>query len=319
VKKTVTLIVKLTITLALLYFAVSRINFDIVAQRLEHVVAGWLIAAILVMVAQAFLAALRWQIILRRCGALIPFSHAVRYTFISLFFSQVLPSTIGGDAARIWLTARDGVGWSKAISSVIIDRAAGVFFLALIVVVCLPESFAVIHDPLARSGLLSLGLLGVTAPVLFIGFGCREWTVLHRIPLARQINAAANAAYGIFITPHSSLAVGSLSLIIQLLTIVASWLAARSIAAPFDFLTAVLLIPPVLLMATVPISIAGWGVRESAMMMAFSYSGLLPADGLLVSALLGFTTFAVGLIGGSVWALRDRGKEPAITEEPGTP
>jgi hypothetical protein len=31
------------------------------------------------------------------------------------------------------------------------------------------------------------------------------------------------------------------------------------------------------------------------------------------------TTFAVGLIGGSAWALRDRGKEPAITEQPGTP
>lgn len=319
VRKTVTLIVKLIITLALLYFAVSRINFNTVAQRLEHVAAGWVIAAILVMVMQTFIAAMRWQVILRRCGGVIPFGHAIRYTFIALFFSQVLPSTIGGDAARIWLTARDGVGWSKAISSGIIDRVAGVLFLALIVVVCIPESFVVIRDPLARSGLLGLGLVGVTAPTLFIGFGCRQWTVLHRIPLARQINAAANAAYGIFTAPLSSLTVGSLSLIVLFLTILASWLAARSIAAPFNFLTAVLLIPPVLLMATIPISIAGWGVRESAMMIAFSYSGLLPADGLLVSTLLGLTTFAVGLIGGSAWALRDRGKEPAITEQPGTP
>ena len=41
-----------------------------------------------------------------------------------------------------------------------------------------------------------------------------------------------------------------------------------------------LLVLPVILVATIPISIAGWGVRESAMMVAFSYAGLAETDGL---------------------------------------
>ena len=71
--------------------------------------------------------------------------------------------------------------------------------------------------------------------------------------------------------------------------------------ASVDFLQALFLVLPVILIATIPISIAGWGVRESAMVLAFSYAGLTASDGLIVSILFGFTTLAVGAIGGIVW------------------
>jgi hypothetical protein len=53
--------------------------------------------------------------------------------------------------------------------------------------------------------------------------------------------------------------------------------------------------------ATIPVSIAGWGVRESAMILAFTYAGLSQNDGLIVSILYGITTLATGAIGGVVW------------------
>jgi hypothetical protein len=52
---------------------------------------------------------------------------------------------------------------------------------------------------------------------------------------------------------------------------------------------------------TIPVSIAGWGVRESMMVLAFSYAGLVEADGLAVSILFGVVNLAVGSIGGIVW------------------
>jgi hypothetical protein len=57
----------------------------------------------------------------------------------------------------------------------------------------------------------------------------------------------------------------------------------------------------VLLVATVPISIAGWGVRESSMVVAFGYAGLAQSDGLTLSILFGLVSFAVGAIGGVIW------------------
>ena len=52
-----------------------------------------------------------------------------------------------------------------------------------------------------------------------------------------------------------------------------------------------------------PISIAGWGVREATMMVAFGYAGLARADGTVVSILFGTVYFIVGAIGGIVWVL----------------
>jgi hypothetical protein len=59
--------------------------------------------------------------------------------------------------------------------------------------------------------------------------------------------------------------------------------------------------PPVLLIATVPISIAGWGVRESSMIAAFAYAGLAESDGLTLSILFGAASFIIGIVGGIVW------------------
>jgi hypothetical protein len=58
--------------------------------------------------------------------------------------------------------------------------------------------------------------------------------------------------------------------------------------------------PPVLLVGTLPLSIAGWGVRESIFMFAFAYAGLAQNDGLVISILFGAASFIVGLAGGIV-------------------
>ena len=50
-----------------------------------------------------------------------------------------------------------------------------------------------------------------------------------------------------------------------------------------------------------PVSIAGWGVRESSMIMAFAYAGLSQSDGLIVSILFGAASFVVGVVGGIIW------------------
>ena len=76
-------------------------------------------------------------------------------------------------------------------------------------------------------------------------------------------------------------------------------MAARS---SVDFVYLLFLFLPVILVASLPISIAGWGVRETAMVLAFSYAGLAESDGLIVSILYGAATLAVGVIGGIVWA-----------------
>jgi hypothetical protein len=49
------------------------------------------------------------------------------------------------------------------------------------------------------------------------------------------------------------------------------------------------------------ILIAGWGVRETTMGLAFGYAGLATSEGVNVSLLFGATYFIVGALGGLVW------------------
>src|SRR5439155_5303173 len=94
-----------------------------------------------------------------------------------------------------------------------------------------------------------------------------------------------------------------LSLFVHVLAVVVAWCVVRSIAAPVLFGQVFQLIPPVMLITMLPVSIAGWGVREATMGLAFGYAGLLTNEGVNVSLLFGAVYFIVGAVGGLVWIL----------------
>jgi uncharacterized membrane protein YwzB len=94
-----------------------------------------------------------------------------------------------------------------------------------------------------------------------------------------------------------------LSVLVHVLAVVIAWCVVQSIAAPVLFGQIFQLVPPVMLITMLPISIAGWGVREATMGLAFGYAGLMPNEGVNISLLLGAVSFIVGAVGGLVWIL----------------
>jgi glycosyltransferase 2 family protein len=293
----------------LLYFAFAQVNFNFIGQRLDRIDYRWLAAAVFIFIAQTMVGALRWHKIVGRCEGpeKSPFTvpNAIRYNFIAAFFNQTLPSTIGGDAVRIWLLGRDQGGWRPAAYSVLIDRFIGVLVLALLVILCMPWSFALIGDIAGRIALLIVGFGSVAACLAFIALGFIRWPWLERWRLTRELVAAASTARAVF-SSQSSGPIIAYSLLNHFMSVTAAWCLAKSLAAPLEWSQALLLILPVLLIATIPLSIAGWGTRETAMVLAFGYAGLPEGDGLVVSILMGIAMFAVGLAGGALWIL-DRG------------
>ena len=69
------------------------------------------------------------------------------------------------------------------------------------------------------------------------------------------------------------------------------------------------LFPPVLLVTALPISIAGWGVREGAMMVAFGFIGVAPESALVLSVLFGLVVIVASLPGGLIWVLTGASRE----------
>ena len=101
------------------------------------------------------------------------------------------------------------------------------------------------------------------------------------------------------------------------------FLLAQSLAIDVTWLDCMVLMPPVILVTTLPISIAGWGVREGAMTVAFSLVGVSQGGAVVLSRSMGLLAIVIMAPAGLVWLLgRRRGgavtaaeAEAAVEEE----
>ncbi|MGM4872069.1 lysylphosphatidylglycerol synthase transmembrane domain-containing protein [Bradyrhizobium sp. 956_D2_N1_5] len=294
---------KILISVALLYLALRKVDLTELLSRFTATSLFWIAMAIAVTFLQIFIGVLRWREISAECGAPLELARAMRYNVIGAFFNQTLPSAIGGDAVRLWLVARAGAGWRAATYSIFVDRAIGLVALAIVVVASLPWSYELITDPHGRSALLLVDFAALAGGVGFLIFGALKWSWLKTWWATHHIHACAVIANRVIFNAKRGPIVAILSLLVHVLAVVIAWCVVQSIAAPVSFGQTFLLIPPIMLITLMPISIAGWGVREATMGLAFGFAGLSANEGVNVSLLFGAVLFIVGAIGGLVWIL----------------
>jgi glycosyltransferase 2 family protein len=305
---------KILVSAALLYLTLRKVDFHELASRFNVASLGWIGLAIAATLLQLFLGVLRWREVSAECGAPLALTQATRYNLIGAFFNQTLPSSIGGDAVRLWLVARAGAGWRAATYSIFVDRAIGLIALAIVIVASLPWSYRLISDPSGRTALLFVDFAALAGGLGFLALGRLHWPWLKRWWATHHIHACSVIANRVIFGRQHGPKVASLSILVHVLTVVIAWCVVRSIAAPVLFGQIFQLVPPVMLITMMPISIAGWGVREATMGLAFGYAGLMVNEGVNISLLYGAVSFIVGAIGGLVWILSaekaERGTAP---------
>jgi uncharacterized membrane protein YbhN (UPF0104 family) len=292
---------KIVISAALLYLALRKVNLAELASRIDVASLGWIGLAIAVTFLQIFVGAWRWREVSAECDAPLTIQQATRFNVIGTFFNQTLPSSIGGDAVRLWLVARGGAGWRAATYSIFVDRAIGLIALAIVIVASLPWSYHLIRDPAGRSALLLIDFAALAAGLGFLVLGRLPWPWLKRWWGTHHLYACSVIANRVLFSRKRGPTIAVLSLLVHVLAVVIAWCVVQSIAAPVTFSQTFQLIPPVMLITMLPISIAGWGVREATMGLAFGYAGLMAHEGVNVSLLFGAVSFIVGAIGGLVW------------------
>src|SRR5215475_7530471 len=296
--------IKILVSAALLYLALRKVNLVDLAARINNLASvGWIALAILTTLLQIFVGVLRWREISDECGAPLVVGQALRFNMIGAFFNQTLPSSIGGDAVRLWLVARGGAGWRAATYSIFVDRAIGLIALAVLIVASLPWSYALIGDAQGRTALLLVDFAALAGGMGFLLLGKLPWPWLKRWWATHHLHACSVIADRLLFSSKHGPKIAMLSLSVHVLTAVIAWCVVQSIAAPIGFGQIFLLVPPVMLITMLPISIAGWGVREATMGLAFGYAGLMPSEGVNISLLFGAVSFIVGAFGGLVWIL----------------
>ncbi|MFO7260842.1 MAG: lysylphosphatidylglycerol synthase transmembrane domain-containing protein [bacterium] len=252
----------------------------------------------------------RWRILLRtqRVEASLP--ALLRSYMVAIFFNNLLPSTIGGDAVRVYDSWRLGCGKAEAVVVIFMDRFMGL--LSLVLFACaglalLPE--LPVAAPLAQTAAF-LGMGGI-AVMLWLMFspasrpasGPRRPSVAfpriqHALNRVREAVASFRGKRGAL---GQALA---LSLLLQVNVVVSYYLLARSIGLSVPFLDYFLIIPAALLVLMAPVSINGIGLREGAFVFFLGLYGVGKAEAVAFAWVAYAVLLVQGLLGGIIYAFR---------------
>ena len=297
---------KIAVTIGLVVLLLARIELGAVADRLQALSVYWAAAALAVMFVQLGFAAWRWALIAETLRAPLDAGAIIRLSAIGQFFNQTLPSAIGGDAVRAWMAGRYRPPMARAVSAVVVDRVVALMILLLLIAVTLPLFFWRIADGAARLGVLLVAVSGVFGSIVLWRFGDSLARRLSQKRWASFIGGLLQDLRAALFLGRSSVCVVALSFAVHVMVVGVVYLSASGLGLAIGPLDCLILVPPIVLLTMLPISLAGWGVREGAMVVGFGLVGVLAADAFALSVAFGLLNAATGLPGGLLWLIGDR-------------
>ena len=256
----------------------------------------------LIFVALALNAA-RWILIARGLGAPLTAIDGIVLVLVGHFFNLMLPTSVGGDIVRVWGARKAGLRLKDAVTSVFFDRICGMITLAVLSIV----GIAFLTSRLDSRILIGLAAMLVTGGV----FGILILFNRHRVPLAwRQgtvwsaLAKLVDSAIELLSRPLVAAGAIALSFLLQGSMLYLTFVLARAFGAELTLFDALTVVPAVLLLANLPISIGGWGIREASLAGGFAFLGLPIDVAIATSILIGLLNLLAGLPGAVLFVLR---------------
>jgi glycosyltransferase 2 family protein len=145
-----------------------------IGQLLQGPIAfEWLAVALLLLVSAAALQIYRWYLLVRALDLPFAVRDAYRLSLVGIFFNTFIPGSIGGDLVKALFIARaHPERKTRAVASVIADRALGLFGLILFVAVLGSVAWAAGDERILANPDLQriVKVMAVVAVVSVIGF-----------------------------------------------------------------------------------------------------------------------------------------------------
>lgn len=295
------ILVKFAFSITLMAFILSRISLNTLADLATNVDAWPLLAACVLLLSQYPLAGWRWKIVLESCGTDAAVARLQALVWIGQFVNQVMPTFMVGDAVRAWYLHREGISGRASVSSLVIDRVAGMVGLLVLIVIM----GTVIVDKIGGAPawtILGLAVGGTIAAAA----GCLICRIVARLRLLAKWPPVEYLVEHIW-TVAADWRKLSLIMILacgtNLIAGLAAYLLAIALHIELALGDALALFPVALFATLLPISIAGWGVRESTLVLLLGWVGISAEQAFAFSVGYGFITVVEAVPGGLIWML----------------
>lgn len=290
-------------------FLLSRI--DLSRARAILAAASWI--AILAAVGWQAIAkvvwAARWREILRASGVTRSLPDLLALVMIGLFFNNFLPTAVGGDVVRGYYTSRrEGeqvAGWS----AVVVERVLGLGTLAVVAGSAAAVALTSGSTTIARGALAAVA--AVCACVTAASFAVFTWRGWRRWSLARslagrfpRIWSGVESAVDLFHRPGVRWPrILALSLALQVIAVLFHVAAARAVGIAVPAGLFFLIVPASVVVAMIPVSLNGLGLREATLTGLLVDSGVSVDRAATFALLATFVSYAFSALGGVVYPL----------------
>ncbi|MBX9805424.1 MAG: flippase-like domain-containing protein [Alphaproteobacteria bacterium] len=303
------ILLKIFVSGGLIFWLMKKIDLSKVWEVIQNLHPGILGAVLVLIWATHVAIAKRWQLIVRLGNVEAPLINLTEATFIGAFFNQFLPSSVGGDFFRILAVRRYGATLNNAVTSVFMDRLFGFIALGILCLLVIPaEGQVLLNSDLKWPFVLTIFLLtGVFAGGLFLLFIPKSW---HTFVLIRPLHSVIEMTQKAL--SHKALLISILmsSILASILLIAGLQVLMMAFDIQLTLQQGAAILPVVMLLTSLPISFAGWGLREGAIIVALGIYGVPQETALALSLVYGVLHLVSGLPGLILWLLEKRRLKP---------
>jgi len=289
-------------------YVVWKIDVGRTVEILGDTHLGYFLLALTITVSTTWPMALRWKWLLDAKGIHDRLSWLTRAYFVSYAAGQVLPTAVGGDAARIYETAKRHPGNTGTIAgSVVLERAIGGAATLLLAAIGLAlaigeydvdvylwiEGVFVVATVVAGFVIFSRSLrsrLGRFRPLL------------ARLRIEKPVGALYRGMHGYRDHVRALLAVFVLTIAIQVVRIIAIWLCGEAVGVDLSPRPYFVLGPLLFLVMLVPFTINGLAVREAFFVSFMTRLDVSPDAAAATGFLFFATTIGLALPGAAIVA-----------------
>lgn len=302
---------KLVVSTVLVVWILRGADLSLILETMASANKPLLIVAFSLFFVGYLVTASRWRLLLKAQAIDTRLGYLVQSFMVAMFFNNFLPSTIGGDAVRVYDSWRLGKSKSRALTVIFVDRLLGL--LALILLALAGSFFA--HRLTDRVPGLTLWIIAAAGAALLLSYliffppgRIAEWTGIGRLPLpgtVRRMVGKLGDALELFRGRDDVLwRALLLSFVLQINVVLHFFVISLALQFPVPWHAFVLIVPLATVTMMLPIAINGIGVREGAFAVLLSAYGIGSAQAVAFAWISYGFILLQGLLGGAVFALR---------------
>jgi uncharacterized protein (TIRG00374 family) len=293
----------LVVTGLCLAYLVWKIDLGRALDELRHADLAFFGASLAIMVLTVWPMAWRWQRLLRAKGIEDRLSWLVRTYFVSYMVGQVLPTSIGGDASRIYETTRRHPGNGGPVAgSVLLERALG--GAATLILAAVGFLLAIGRYDVGPYLVVEAIFVVATIVLAILLFSrtarrplARVAPLLRRLRVDRPLRAVYEGIHSYRGQPALLAGVLALTVFVQAFRVLAIWLAGKAVGVDLSPRPYYVMGPLLFLVILVPFTINGLAVRESFFVSFLGHLGVDPNSAFATGFLFFLVTLALSLPG----------------------